>query len=239
MSVVVFDNVHFWYEEKEEILRGVSFEINEGEFISIVGPNGGGKTTLVKLILGLIKPTFGNIYLFGKSPQKSTKYVGYLPQISNVRKDIPISVHEFVKLSCYRGLLRKYPKDIDLKVDNILKMLDIYDLRDKVIGELSGGQFQRMLLARAIINDPKLLILDEPTNFIDENTKKNFYEIIMSFKRSKTIIVVSHDLNMVAKFTDRVFCLNKEIFLTCTMNEISQNLNLIYSNLFSYVKHEH
>lgn len=236
-KVLIFDKVYFSYD-KEEILSDISFEIEEGEVISIVGPNGGGKTTLLKLILGIIKPSLGRIYLYGKEPFFTRKYVGYLPQFSTVNKNIPIRAFEFVKLVASKEnfISRKH---FDHQVDNILKITDSYYYKDKVICELSGGQFQRILFARALINNPKMLILDEPTNFIDENSKKNFYEIIESFKGKKTIIIVSHDLGMVSRFSDRIFCLNKRLFVACKKEELSHNLDLVYGGIFSYVEHRH
>lgn len=237
-EALVFDKVYFSYDG-EEVLKDVSFVVNEGEIITVVGPNGGGKTTLLKLILGFLKPDFGKIYVFGRNPQEAKGLIGYLPQFSSVDRSIPITAFEFVKLSLYPGVFKGYSMDINDRVSYVLKIVDAYNIKDKPIFELSGGQFQRILLARAIVNDPPILLLDEPTNFIDENSKKSFYEIIMSFKGAKTILIVSHDLNMVSKFTDRLFCLNREIFISCKIGDLGKNLDIIYSNLFSYVNHRH
>lgn len=239
LKPLIFENVYFSYDDQDYILSDINFHIDEGEVVTIVGPNGGGKTTLLKLILGFLTPKYGNIYLYGKDPSRSRKNIGYLPQFSTVERRIPITAFEFVKLAFYQGIFNFTTKDVNDHIDKVLKIVDAYNFKHKVISELSGGQFQRILLARAIVNDPKMLILDEPTNFIDENSKKNFYEIIMSFKRQKTIIIVSHDLNMVSKFTDRVFCLNRQMFLTCQIDDLSKNLDLIYNSLFNYVEHKH
>ncbi|MCX7759124.1 MAG: metal ABC transporter ATP-binding protein [bacterium] len=238
-EVLVFNRVYFSYDGVEQILRDVSFSIYEGEVVTIVGPNGGGKTTLLKLILGFIKPSLGNIWVYGVEPVSGRKNIGYLPQFSSVHRNIPMTAYEFVKLAVYPGIFSFYPVDIDERVSNVLRIVNAYDFRSKIISELSGGQFQRILFARAIVNDPKILILDEPTNFIDESSKKNFYEIIMSFKTKKTIIIVSHDLNMVSNFTDRVFCLNREMFIACRIDDLKHNLDLVYSNSFNYVEHKH
>ncbi|MFN4220180.1 MAG: metal ABC transporter ATP-binding protein [bacterium] len=236
-KVLVFEKVYFRYEN-EEVLSDINFEIKEGEVVTIVGPNGGGKTTLLKLILGLIKPSSGRIYLYGNDPVFTRKYVGYLPQFSTVNKNIPIKAFDFVKLAANKENFSS-KKTLDYEVDNVLKITDSYHYKDKVIWELSGGQFQRILFARAIVNNPKMLVLDEPTNFIDENSKKNFYEIIESFKGKKTIIIVSHDVSMVSKFSDRIFCLNKRLLITCKKEELHNNLELIYGGFFSYVEHKH
>jgi len=238
MSVVVFDKVSFIYEN-EEVLKDISFDIDEGDIITIVGPNGGGKTTLLKLILGLLKPSKGKVIVYGNDPVKTKRFIGYLPQFSSVKKDIPITVYEFVKISLYKGIFKKISKEDEDRIKEILNLVNALNFRDKLISELSGGQFQRVLLARALVNDPKLLILDEPTNFIDENNKRNFYEIIHSFVGKKTIIIVSHDLNMVVSFTKRVFCLNREMFINCKVEELGDSLEKIYENFFSYVGHKH
>lgn len=237
--VVFFDRVSFSYEGEEEVLKEITFSIYEGEVVTIVGPNGGGKTTLLKLILGFLKPSSGSVKVFDDDPTLRRGDIGYLPQFSSVDKNVPVTAFEFVKLALYPGFLSPYPQDTDERVNNILKVVDAFEFRHRVISELSGGQFQRVLFARAIVNDPKILILDEPTNFVDENSKKTFYEIIMSFKNRKTIIIVSHDIDMVSKFTDSVLCLNREIFITCKVNDLKKNLDIIYNNLFNYVEHKH
>ncbi|MCS7165925.1 MAG: ABC transporter ATP-binding protein [Candidatus Calescibacterium sp.] len=237
--VLLFEGVSFSYNGNEEVLKNVTFSIYEGEVITILGPNGGGKTTLLKLILGFLRPSSGVIKVFDDDPASRRKDIGYLPQFSSVDRNVPITAFEFVKLAMYPGLLLPYPKDIDQKINSILKVVDAFEFRNRVISELSGGQFQRVLFARAIVNDPKILILDEPTNFVDENSRKNFYEIIMSFKKKKTIIIVSHDIDMVSNYTDRVFCLNREIFITCEVDNLRKNLDTVYNNLFNYVEHRH
>ncbi len=233
-KVLVFQEVYLRYDN-EYILENVTFEIYEKEVIGIIGPNGAGKTTLVKLILGLITPSFGKVILFGKNPVLSRSKVGYLAQFSTVNKDVPITCYEFVKLA----YIDNYSRRVDKRVTEILEILDAYSFKDKLIYELSGGQLQRVLLARALVNDPEMLILDEPTNFIDEKAKQNFYEIIKSFKDQKTIIMVSHDLNMVTDFTDRVICLNRQIFSFCKIQDLNQNLDTIYGKMFKYILHKH
>lgn len=195
---------------KNEVVKSLSFKVEEGDYLGIVGSNGSGKTTLINAILGLIEPVEGTIDF-----NKDT-HIGYLPQKS-IKNDkiFPAKVKEVVAtgLLVQKKGFRFYSKEDCRKVDNILTKLKIYDLKDNKIGELSGGQQQRVLLARAMVASPKVLVLDEPTNYLDNETKEELYKILkeLNNKENVTIIAVSHDLKTIGKYLDKILYLETEL----------------------------
>jgi len=187
-------------------IENIDLEIKRGCFVSIIGPNGSGKTTLLKAMIGLIKPSSGEVLIFGKKVSKQKDLIGYVPQRFSFDKTFPITVWEFLRFSLRVG-------EPLSQIDEKLKEMDLLDKKKKVLGELSGGQMQRVLVARAILNDPKVLFLDEPASGIDVGAEKNFYELMdyLNQKYGITIIMVSHELDVVTKYTHRVICLNKKM----------------------------
>mgnify|MGYP001042939731 FL=1 len=253
-KVIEITNLSFKYD-KEIILDDINLEVFEGEFVSIVGPNGAGKTTLIKILLNLIPFNQGTIKIFNKDISKDKsylEYIGYLPQISNIDKNFPITAKEAILISKYKrkGLFSLpnfvYTLQDKIEVEKIIKLLNLEDKKDKKLSELSGGQIQKLLLARALIRNIKILILDEPTNFIDPKSKTELIDIISKIKSSLniTILMVSHDLNIVYKLTDKLVCINKKAFVskldnknTKNKEEIQKNLKSIYSQNFEYIEH--
>jgi len=194
MNKVLVDiqNISVGYDENI-VLRDVSLKIYERDFLGIVGPNGGGKTTLVKSILGLLKPVLGSIIF----PDKEMKNrIGYMPQINLIDRKFPILVSEVIEsgLMAAKNLSKSEKKE---KVRAIIREMDIENISEKAIGELSGGQTQRVLLARAIVNDPKLLILDEPSSYLDRQFESHFYELLQEINKKAAIVLVSHDIETV------------------------------------------
>lgn len=211
---------------KAAAVKDLSFELNEGEYVGIIGPNGSGKTTLINGILGLIEPTNGTIE-FDKNI-----LIGYLPQktVGN-NKMFPAKVKEIVTtglLFTKKGFKFYKRSDYD-KVDSILKKLDIFDIRNKKIGELSGGQVQKVLLARALVSSPKILILDEPTNYLDSKTRGELYQILkrLNIEDNVTILVVSHDLKTIGKYIDKVLYLETELLFYGDYNLFLKSQKLI------------
>jgi len=194
MNKVLVDiqNISVGYDENI-VLRDVSLKIYERDFLGIVGPNGGGKTTLVKTILGLLKPVSGSIVF----PDKEVKArIGYMPQINLIDRKFPILVSEVIE----SGLMAandKSKSEKKEKVRAIIREMDIENISGKAIGELSGGQVQRTLLARAIVNDPKLLILDEPSSYVDRQFESHFYQLLQQINKEAAIVLVSHDIETV------------------------------------------
>ncbi|MEZ8031444.1 MAG: metal ABC transporter ATP-binding protein [Nitrosopumilus sp.] len=191
-------------------LDGVSFTIKQGDFLGIIGPNGAGKSTLFDSMLGLNTNYTGTIKFFDEDIKKSKAYrkeIGYVPQKPEFENNFPATVSEVVRMG-----LRK--KSDDKKVDEILQQLWIHELRHRRIGELSGGQLQRVFIAKALVNDPKILILDEPSTGVDQQSIDLFFSILkeLNSKQGITIIWSSHDLDAVNKLANHVACLNRTLF---------------------------
>ncbi len=207
-------------------LQDVNFSVSKGDFLGIIGPNGAGKTTLFSCMLGLKQNFKGEIKFFDKNIRKSKQYltkVGYVPQKPVFEKNFPATVKEVVKMG-----LRKH-SDKDDKVDRTLQQVWIHELGLRRIGELSGGQLQRVFIAKALVNDPQILILDEPVTGIDSQSKELFYEILRGLNKNEnlTIIWSSHDLEAVAKLANKVACLNRTLFFHGVSNEFFSNEALL------------
>ena len=207
-------------------LQDVNFSVSKGDFLGIIGPNGAGKTTLFSCMLGLKQNFKGEIKFFDKNIRKSKQYltkVGYVPQKPVFEKNFPATVKEVVKMG-----LRKH-SDKDDKVDSTLQQVWIHELGLRRIGELSGGQLQRVFIAKALVNDPQILILDEPVTGIDSQSKELFYEILRGLNKNEnlTIIWSSHDLEAVAKLANKVACLNRTLFFHGISNEFFSNEALL------------
>jgi zinc transport system ATP-binding protein len=187
-------------------IEKVDFSIEENKFVTIIGPNGGGKTTLIKAILGFIEPFKGKIV---KSPNLK---IGYVPQKNSFEQEFPISVSQVIlsgDLKSKIRLLHRFKSKSWKRLDDTLKRLDISDLKDQQINELSGGQLQKVLLGRAIISNPNLLILDEPFSNIDTNSTNKYFHLLKELSHDMSILIISHDIGIITSFTDDVVCMNK------------------------------
>ncbi|MGD8522646.1 MAG: ABC transporter ATP-binding protein [Desulfobacterales bacterium] len=197
----------------QPVLRDVDLEVAAGDFIAMIGPNGGGKTTLLKLMLGLLSADRGQILIFGKSPKAVSHRIGYVPQDVHINKDFPVSVLDVVlmgKLKPGRGWTRHSDND-RAAARQALEKVEMADHDDRRIGELSGGQLQRVFVARALVTEPDLLFLDEPTASIDTKGQREFYTLLKELNESITIIVVSHDLMVVSGYVKSVACVNQRL----------------------------
>lgn len=221
-----FENVDFAYQSTP-ILKNVSFSINEGESIGIIGPNGGGKTTLLKMIMGFLKPTNGLIELFGKSPQKGCSGVGYVPQVMRFDRQFPISVYDLV----LSGRLSRLPwYGIYHRTDHeatqqMIECVGLANFADKAFGTLSGGQAQRALIARALVAEPKLLLLDEPTASVDSHAEAHIHQLLRELKSDITMIMVTHDLNAAINEVQRVLCVQHSV-INLEPSEVCQHFAL-------------
>jgi len=213
-SIITIKNLSFSYQRENNILENINLEVFGSDFLGIIGPNGGGKTTLLKIILGLLKSDHGSVEVFNKEPKKARDLIGYVPQFLEIDLDCPVSVLDIILMGILsrKKIFQKYNNQ-DLKLaEEAMNFLDIYNLKNKQIGELSGGQRQRVYIARALIRKPKLLILDEPTASIDEKSEREFWELLKEINKNSAIIIVSHDTGVVFKNVNKIACLNKNLY---------------------------
>lgn len=209
---IQFQNVSFSYEEKL-ILSGASFKVMPGELIGVIGPNGGGKTTLLKLLMGFLTPNNGTVKIFGKPPNHVLHKLSYVPQNLTYDKKFPISVKELV----LSGLLSKLPwygrytAKQRAEAEKAMQKVNILHCQESPIGSLSGGQMQRALIARALISEPEVLLLDEPTANIDPQAEQDIYALLKKLSGKMTILMVTHDLKTAIDQVDRVLCVQGNI----------------------------
>lgn len=211
MALVSLKNVSVSYED-HNVLSGVELGIYEDDFLGIIGPNGGGKTTLVKAVLGAV-PFSGTITYSEDLCDNNIRRIGYLPQANSFDRKFPISVREVVMsgLQSRKRLFNRYKKADRQKAEMLIDMVGIRDIADKPIGETSGGQMQRVLLCRALISEPKLLILDEPANFVDNMFEAELYDILKSLNERMAIVMVSHDIGTITTVVKNIVCVNGHV----------------------------
>lgn len=210
--IIQLDNIRAGYEQKQ-VLQEVSLTVYDDDYLGIIGPNGGGKTTLVRVMLGLKKPEQGSVtYFHDGKPTKAIR-MGYLPQYNRIDRQFPISVYDVLLsgLSQEKKLWQRFGKKQHERVTETLRQTQLEDLRLHSIGELSGGQLQRVLLARAIVSRPDVLILDEPNTYIDKRYQTQMYEMLEQINRDCAIVIVSHDIGEVLQNVKHVACVNRHL----------------------------
>jgi zinc transport system ATP-binding protein len=202
------------YYDNAIVLEDVNLSIKQDDFLGIIGPNGGGKTTLLKVILGLVKPSSGRVTVLGSTPQRNRKFIGYVAQNSLFDRDFPISVQDVVLMGRYGrvGLVKRFSEADRKAASKALRTVEMLDYKDKQIGRLSGGEQQRVLIARALVAEPKMLLLDEPTTGVDMPMQTEFYELLARLKHSMSIVLVSHDISAVSIYVDKIACLNHQLY---------------------------
>lgn len=207
---VFLDKVCFSYQDVL-VLKDVSFAVNSGEFIGIIGPNGGGKTTLLKLLMGFLKPSKGILEIFGSSPAAARKQIAYVPQSLRFDRDFPLSVLELVLEGRLAHLpwYGKFSKEDKQAALEALERVGMEDFQNKSFGMLSGGQAQRVLIARALASQPHLLLLDEPTASVDPQAESDIYSILKGLQGKITIIMVTHNLRAAIELVERVICVQQ------------------------------
>ena len=211
-NIIEIQNLNFSYNG-QRVLQDVNLSLKPGDFMAMIGPNGGGKTTLLKLMLGLLSAQSGTIRILGKTPQAASHRVGYVPQDIHINKNFPVSALDVVlmgKLKPGKGWSRHSRQDRIAAVQT-LEQVDMAKFRDRRIDEFSGGQIQRVLVARALVTEPELLFLDEPTASIDTRGQNEFYALLKELNANITIIVVSHDLMVISGFVKSVACVNQRL----------------------------
>jgi zinc transport system ATP-binding protein len=211
-NIIQIQDLNFSYNS-QPVLRDVNLTVKQGDFVAMIGPNGGGKTTLLKLMLGLLKADSGRLRIFSQSPQEASHRIGYVPQDVHINKNFPISALDVVlmgRLKPGRGWSRHSQQDRQAAL-NALAQVEMKKFYDHRIGELSGGQKQRVFVARALVTDPQLLFLDEPTASIDTKGQNEFYSLLKELNQTITIIVVSHDLMVISGYIKSVICVNQRL----------------------------
>jgi len=209
VEIVRVRNVSFSYDDRP-FLEGINLTIYADDFLGIIGPNGGGKTTLLKLILGLLRPDAGSIEVFGRLPQEGRRHIGYLSQFSDIDFDFPITAQEVVLLSRLgKRLFKRFSPEDRAATEEALHKMKIWELRLRKLNELSGGEKQRVFVARALATKPRLLLLDEPMSNIDIHVQEAFYEILKELHREIAVVVVDHNLEMLSRYVKEVACINK------------------------------
>ena len=246
--VIRLQDVSFSYGEMP-VLEHVDLAVQEKEFMGVVGPNAGGKSTLLKLILGLLKPQRGRIEVLGDKPENTRHLLGYVSQHPSFTRDFPIDVQRVVKLGLVgrrdqRGvlgtLLPQRLSDGDReRVMQAMQEVEIAALAKRRIGCLSGGQLQRVLLARALVSDPRILLLDEPTANVDQRAESEIFDLLKRLNERMTILVVSHDIAFVSSYVTRVACINRTLLCHPTTAIDNELIHRLYGEHVSMVSHGH
>lgn len=239
-TLIELENVSFSYGGPS-ILQDVNLTVEQGEFIGLVGPNAGGKSTLLKLMLGLLKPTRGRIRLFGKPPAEGRAKIGYCPQYADFSKSFPITVEEVVLLGCLgkTRVLGGYTAHDREVAREAMRSTEVESIRGANISKLSGGQLQRVLIARALACQPEVLILDEPTANIDLRVEEDIFELLKRFNEKMTIIVVSHDIGFISEYITRVACLNRTLVCHKTSELTGESIEHLYGSHVNMIDHIH
>ncbi|RZN34979.1 MAG: ABC transporter ATP-binding protein [Methanophagales archaeon ANME-1-THS] len=212
------------------VLEGIDLSIYAYDFLGVIGPNGGGKTTLLKVILGLLEPNRGKVTVFGHAPERGRKYVGYVPQFSLFDREFPISVWDVVLMGrmSHMKRFRRYTEEDTKRAVEALKTVEMLDCQDCQIGKLSGGQQQRVFIARALVSEPRLLLLDEPMASVDSPMQTELYELFEKLRQQMAIVLVSHDISAVSIYVDKIACLNRKLYYHGTKEVPMEDLEAAY-----------
>ena len=239
-DAIEITDVSFSYNSLS-VLENISLVVPYNEFLGVVGPNAGGKSTLLKIILGLLEPEQGTIKVLGKSPQRARKEIGYVAQYPTFPRDYPISVEQTVLMGRV-GVTRSfagYTKSDAAAARQAMLETEIDDISSRRLNTLSGGQLQRVLLARALVSEPKLLLLDEPTANIDTRIESEVFDLFKQLNERMTIIVVSHDIAFISGYVERVACLNRTLVCHDTEAINGQIVQELYGSDVHMVAHHH
>lgn len=237
--VVEFDRVSFAYDGVL-VLDDITLSIDRGDFLSIVGPNGGGKTTILKLMLGLLRPRSGEVRVFGDTPEKARSRIGYMPQSTSLDPLFPVSVKDVVLMGRLgiSSSLGFYSRTDRMRAEQALEMVEMKEFMRRPFSSLSGGQSQRVLLARALAAQPEILILDEPTSSVDVAVESELYELLRRLNEDMTIVLVTHDLGFVSRYVKNVACVNKRLVSHPTCEISGETISAIYGSDMHMVRHD-
>lgn len=239
--VIQIEDVSFAYPFGPPVLEHIDLEVDEGEFVGLVGPNGGGKTTLLKIMLGLLRPASGRVRVLGRPPEEGRSEIGYVPQFATFPRSFPISVRDTVLM----GRLGKtrpvfgYTRADRAAAEAVMQRTHIQALEGTPIERLSGGQLQRVLVARALVCEPRILILDEPTANIDLRGEEDIFDLLKALNRQLTIVLVSHDISFISRYVNRVACLNRTLICHGTEAISGEVIEQLYGEPIRMIHHTH
>jgi zinc transport system ATP-binding protein len=240
MAEPIIEMRDVWFSfNGQPVLQAVNLTVNRGDYLVIFGPNGGGKTILLKLMLGLLHPTRGMVRVFGRLPAKEAHRIGYVPQNVHINKTFPVSVLDVVLMGCLRqgkGGPRHNRQD-RLAAQKALEQMGVWGVRDRRIGELSGGQLQRIFIARALVSNPEALFLDEALASIDTYGRGELYDLLKELNQTVTIVSVSHDLMILSSHVKSVACVNRELYYHDSGEITQEMLDQVYHCPVELVAH--
>ncbi|NNK85290.1 MAG: metal ABC transporter ATP-binding protein [Desulfobacterales bacterium] len=240
MDKPVIDIKNVWFSfNREPVLQDVQFTLYHKEFLAMIGPNGGGKTTLLKLMMGLLQADRGEIRIFGQSPKQAAHRIGYVPQDIHINKNFPISVLDVVLMGRLKsGISWSHRKKDDrIAAERSLEKLEMDQFKDRHIDELSGGQRQRVFIARALVTQPEILILDEPTASVDTKGHTEIYSILKDLNEKVTILVVSHDILALSSYIKSVACVNRRVHFHGAAEVTTDMLEMAYQCPVELIAH--
>jgi len=236
---IQIENLDFSYGHIS-VLEQASLSVSDKEFVCMVGPNGGGKTTLLKLLLGLLEPQTGTVSVFGETPKMGRKWIGYLPQHANLDSKFPVTALDVVLMgrlgkTCNIGPYTRADRSM---AHDMLNRVGLNKLEKRPLATLSGGQRQRVLIARALVCEPRLLLLDEPTASLDDYVERELYDLLLELNKELTVVVVTHDIGFVSSYVDKVVCVNRQVRIHPT-SEINENIiHDMYGEHVHMVRHD-
>jgi len=241
MAAIVLVKGLFVTRDGHTVLEDVNLELNEGNFLGLIGPNGGGKSTLLKVMLGLIKPDRGDVRIFGLEPAQARKLVGYMPQKTLFDQSFPVTALDVVLMGRYNqaGLFQRYSSEDRKAASRALEAVGMGGYAGREIGALSGGEQQRVFVARSMVSDPKLLLLDEPTAGVDAAQQTEFYDLLCGLNRKMgiTIVLVSHDITAISKYVNRIACLNQRLYYHGSKELTNEDIEKAYGCPVEMIAH--
>lgn len=219
MKLIGIDDISVRFDSKV-ILDHVSMNVETGDFMAITGPNGGGKTTLLRVMLRLLKPNSGNVTYYKEGMPVKRLRIGYLPQKSNIDTRFPISVEDTIKSGQITGLLHRRTREQDLEFERVVELCGVGDYLNRTVGALSGGQLQRTLLARALVSNPEVIVLDEPLSYVDKAFERQIYSMMEDLAKTHTIVLVSHEMSVISGMANRHIIVDRGVH-ECTSHHHS------------------
>jgi zinc transport system ATP-binding protein len=239
-SALQFDGVSFGYGDGPDVVVDVDLEIGSHELLGLIGPNGGGKSTLLKMAAGLLKPRRGTVTVFGRAPSAARDEIGYVPQFALFARDFPITVAQAVLLGRLGGGFNlRWTAADHAAADRAIEETELGALAERPLSALSGGELQRVLIARALAAEPRLLLLDEPTSNLDQRAEEDIFTLLAKLTDRMAVVLVSHDVGFVTGFVQRVACISRTLICHGTSELTGEVINELYGHPVRAVHHAH